>query len=108
LHLGTGCQDGILRVYNVCVPTEAPLELKVSGSPQDGISKVGWSKSEPDCMFIGKKSGTIEKWDTRVNTTTAPVNSLSIAGAENIMDFEQSIAHNVLIVASGKKVCLLL
>jgi WD40 repeat protein len=104
LHLATGCQDGLLRVYNVCKPTEAPLELKVSASAQEGVSKIAWSLVEPDVVFVGKKSGVVEKWDTRVNTTTAPVASVSISGGENIMDFEQSVAHNVLMVASGKKV----
>lgn len=105
LHLATGCQDGLLRIYNVCKPSENPLELKVSATPAAGVSKIAWSLVEPDVVFVGKKSGVVEKWDTRVNSTTAPVSSVTIPGGENIMDFEQSTSHNILMVASGKKVC---
>ena len=56
-------------------------------------------------MIVGKKSGYVEKWDTRVgNTPAALVKSVCVPGGENIMDFEQSVAHNVLMVANGKKV----
>lgn len=68
------------------------------------MSKIAWSKAEPDVVFVGKKSGVMEKWDTRVNTATAPVASVTVPGGENIMDFEQSSRHNILIVANGKKV----
>ena len=104
MHLATGCQDGLLRVYNTCRPAEPPLELKIAANSQDGVSKIGWSKVEPDVVIVGKKSGVVEKWDTRVNSTTTPVASVSVPGGENIMDFEQSSNHNVLIVACGKKV----
>ena len=104
MRLATGCQDGLLRIYSTCRPAEAPLELKVSSSQVDGVSKIAWSKVEPDVVFVGKKSGVVEKWDTRVNATAAPVASVALPGGENIMDFEQSSRHNVLIVASGKKV----
>lgn len=104
MHLATGCQDGLLRIYDVCKPSESPLELKVSATPAAGVSKIAWSLVEPDVVFVGKKSGVVEKWDTRVNSTTAPVASVTIPGGENIMDFEQSTNHNILMVASGKKV----
>ena len=94
----------MLRIYDVCKPSESPLELKISSSPADGVSKIAWSLSDSNVVIVGKKSGTIQKWDTRVNSTTTPVATVVIAGGENIMDFEQSSAHNVLMVASGKKV----
>jgi WD40 repeat protein len=105
LHLATGCQDGLLRIFDVCQPASPPLEFKVSANPTEGISKIAWSVAEPDFVFVGKKSGVIEKWDTRTSGVASPVASVSIPGGENIMDFEQSAAHNVLMVASGKKVC---
>lgn len=104
MHLATGCQDGLLRIYDVCKPAAAPLELRIATTQQDGVSKIGWSKAEPDVVFVGKKSGVLEKWDTRVNTATTPVASVTVPGGENIMDFEQSSRHNILIVANGKKV----
>lgn len=101
--MATGCQDGLLRIYDVCNPSAAPVELRVAANPAEGISKVAWSVAEPDLVFVGKKSGVLEKWDTRIGTT-APVASISIPGGETIMDFEQNAGHNVVMVASGKKV----
>mmetsp|Transcript_128916 Transcript_128916/g.252493 ORF Transcript_128916/g.252493 Transcript_128916/m.252493 type:complete len:312 (-) Transcript_128916:57-992(-) len=106
LHLATGCQDGLLRIYSVCDPAAPPLELKVASNPTEGISKIAWCLSDPGVVMVGKKSGYVEKWDTRVgNTPAALVKSVCVPGGENIMDFEQSVVHNVLMVANGKKVC---
>lgn len=56
-------------------------------------------------VFVGKKSGVIEKWDTRVGVgANGAVATVSVPGGENIMDFEQSERHNIMMVAAGKKV----
>jgi serine-threonine kinase receptor-associated protein len=91
-------------VYDTCQPSAPPGEYKVAG-PVVGVSKIGWSKVEQGIAFVGKKNGTIEKWDTRVDSSSGPVASITIAGGESIMDFEQSVGLNVLIAACGKKVC---
>mmetsp|Transcript_21858 Transcript_21858/g.36573 ORF Transcript_21858/g.36573 Transcript_21858/m.36573 type:complete len:286 (+) Transcript_21858:120-977(+) len=106
LHLATGCQDGLLRIFDVCQPAVPAIEYKIAETSQEGISKLGWSYKEPNIVFVGKKTGVVEKWDTRLAAASAkPVASIRMDGGESIIDFEQSDQHNVFIVASGKKVC---
>ncbi|KAJ1435625.1 WD40-repeat-containing domain protein [Ochromonadaceae sp. CCMP2298] len=104
LRIGTGCQDGLLRVYDTCQPSAPPSEFKVDSTPVVGVSKIGWSKVDQGVAFVAKKNGVVEKWDTRV-VSKLPVSSITIAGGESVMDFEQSVGLNMLVVASGKKVC---
>ena len=104
LRITTGCQDGHVRIYDTCNPTAAPAEYKVSGSITEGISKVCWSREDKDIIFVGKKSGVVEKWDTRVGNMSAPIASVTADGGDVVMDFELSPAHDTMLVASGKKV----
>jgi hypothetical protein len=91
-------------VYDTCQPSAPPSEFKVDSTPVVGVSKIGWSKVDQRVAFVAKKNGVVEKWDTRV-VSKLPVSSITIAGGESVMDFEQSVGLNMLVVASGKKVC---
>jgi WD40 repeat protein len=93
-----------MRIYDTCHPEKPPSEFKVSASIADGITKLCWSTTEDNIVLIGKKSGVVEKWDTRSNTVLSPVQSATVAGGETVMDFEVSSRHGVVLVASGKKV----
>jgi hypothetical protein len=59
-------------------------------------------------LLVGKRSGAIEKWDTR---TASPLPALSASGGgsplsgDNIMDLEVNYRHGVFLVATGTKVC---
>lgn len=103
VRLATGCQDGLMRIYDTCHPEKMPEEFKVSSSSTDGISKIAWVTSEPGMVLVGKKSGVIEKWDTRGHNKEAVCSAL-VPGGETVMDFEINTTHNVIMVASGKKV----
>lgn len=92
-----------MRIYDTCHPDKAPTEFKVSGSIADGITKLCWSTTEEGIVIIGKKSGDVEKWDTR-SGEMKPVQSASVPGGDTVMDFEVSNNHGVIMVASGKKV----
>ncbi len=93
-----------MRVYDTCHPEKAPTELKVSASIADGITKLCWSTTEQNVVIIGKKSGVVEKWDTR-SSELKPIMSASVPGGDTVMDFEVSDKHGLVMVASGKKVC---
>ena len=104
MHLASGCQDGLLRIYDTCHPEKVPDEFRIASGIADGITKINFMTSDPNLIIIGKKSGVLEKWDTRSSTKEA-VSVASIPGGETVMDFEVSAAHNLLLVASGTKVC---
>ena len=105
LKIATGCQDGLLRIYDTCQPTEPPVELKiVTSAPSDGIMKVTWSKVEKDIIFVGKKSSVVEKWDTRLSSDAGPVNTIQLNTGHTIMDYELNHIHNTIFTASGNKV----
>lgn len=105
LRVATGCQDGLMRVYDTCKPDSGPTEYKVSSSPTEGIVKICWSRTEKDIITIGKRSGVLEKWDLRVNSSTTPVTTICVPGGDTIMDFEISSNHGVVTVGSGRKLC---
>lgn len=106
MHIASGCQDGLLRIYDTCHPEKVPDEFKVSSGIADGITKISWVTEEPHVLVVGKKSGVIEKWDTRSQTKEA-VCAASVPGGETVMDFEVSCTHNLIMVASGTKVIAL-
>ncbi len=103
VRIATGCQDGLMRIYDTCTPSAAPTEYKVSSSIADGITKLCWSTAEPNLVILGKKSGVVEKWDVRCAAEKC-VLSAAVPGGETVMDFEVSNNHGVIMVASGKKV----
>lgn len=55
-------------------------------------------------MFVAKKSGAVEKYDTRAGDLSKPVAALSVPGGGVVMDFELSNTHDKLLVAAGTKV----
>lgn len=101
--MASGCQDGLLRIYDTCHPEKAPDEAKVSAGIADGITKISWVTSEPNVIIIGKKSGVVEKWDSRSSEKQA-VSVANVPGGETVMDFDISAAHDVLMLAAGTKV----
>lgn len=101
--MASGCQDGLLRIYDTCHPEKAPDEFKVSAGIADGITKISWVTSEPNVIIIGKKSGVVEKWDSRSSEKQA-VSVANVPGGETVMDFDISSAHDMLMLAAGTKV----
>ena len=73
LKIATGCQDGLVRVYNTCTPQEAPLELKISPSRiEESITKIAWM--DQHLLLAGKRSGTVELWDIRADPSSGIIN----------------------------------
>lgn len=106
MKIGTGCQDGLLRIYDTCQPTAVPTEIKVvANTATDGISKISWSTVERDTVFLGKKTSTLEKWDLRQDPSAGAV-AVSVLpnSTHTVMDFEVTARHNVVLAASGNRV----
>jgi WD40 repeat protein len=104
LKIATGCQDGLLRIFDTCQPNAAPSELKIVNASNDGIMKVSWMKDDSNTLLVGKKAGIIEKWDIRNDPTSGPVQSVNLETGLSVMDFDFHKDHNVLLTASGTKV----
>jgi serine-threonine kinase receptor-associated protein len=112
LKIATGCQDGLLRVFDTCQPESPPQELKIISSITDGIMKVTWAPNEKDILLVCKKNGSIEKWDLRVNnnsesegeTGQQPVQSVNLGTNVSVMDMEVTSKRNIILTASGTKV----
>lgn len=101
-----------MRIYDTCNPNHNPMEFRVAekGNSTDGITKLAWSPDlEPSIVFVGRRCGTVDKWDIRVkatgDSTDKPVSSLTIPNtSETIMDLEISKAHGLMMLAAGNKV----
>jgi serine-threonine kinase receptor-associated protein len=109
LRIGTGCQDGLLRVYDVCNTSASPLELKVvANTSNDGVNKISWSTIDRDIVFVGKKSSALEKWDVRQDPAAGPVvTTILPCDTQPVMDFDVRPEHNVILVAAGNRVVAL-
>jgi hypothetical protein len=104
MKIATGCQDGRLRVYNVCIPEQPPDEYQIGASTTEAVTKLTWSTTEPNTVLLGTRSGRLEKWDFRAAPATGPAVSVAITGLDvNIMDIETSAKHNTIMIAVGKK-----
>eukprot|EP01041_Mallomonas_annulata_P000063 gene63-69_t len=107
LLIATGCQDGLLRIYQTASPTSAPEERKVSESGMaNAITKVVWM-AEDRQLLVSKRSGEIERWDIRQPGGPAMVSLSTQSPVASIMDMELNTSHDKLLVSSGRKILLL-
>lgn len=106
MKVGTACQDGLLRIYDVCQTTAAPTEIKiVANTATDGANKLVWSTLDKDIVFIGKKSSSVEKWDLRQDPSAGAVASTKLPDVTlSVMDFEINPRLNLILAAAGSKV----
>jgi serine-threonine kinase receptor-associated protein len=108
--VATGCQNGQIAIYQTSSPATPPLELKVSADSSGAPTKLFWENGEnPSMVVVGKKDGSIEKWDTKGGESGARAavkRSLSSTGA-TIQDMEYHPAHKRVIVACDDKVFIL-
>jgi len=115
-QIATGCQDGLMRIYDTCTPEKEPIELKVNTDADNGSYpstpvKLLWvGENEPNSIIIGKRNGHVEKWDLRQSTDKAAASmSASLCNDKSIAicDIENNSNHNQLTVAIDKKIIFL-
>ena len=104
LKIGTGCQDGLLRIFDTCHPSAPCQELKISSSFADSITKISWCQHALNTLVISKRSGTIELWDIRTNPASGPCKAVNLPGAQVVMDMELNHDKDCIIAATGKQV----
>jgi hypothetical protein len=105
MHVATGCQDGLIRIFDICRPEADPLILNgahlATGLSLSSPTKVAWGLSDSNIIYAGTKNGSIQKWDVRVGQGI--IGSVSL-GANAISDLEVSQSSDKLIVACEKQV----
>ena len=105
--IATACQNGKVAIYQTSSPSTAPVELTVSLDSASAPSKVLWmNESEPNMLIVGKKDGTIQKWDTS-NAGASPVLSSTLSTTCTVQDLEYHPEHNKMIAAVEEKVIIL-
>jgi serine-threonine kinase receptor-associated protein len=63
MKIASGCQDGLVRIFNTVRPEESPVEFSISKDFNDAITKCIWTSESS--IVVGKRSGAVELWDTR-------------------------------------------
>ncbi len=105
--IATACQNGKVAIYQTSSPSTAPVELTVSLDSASAPSKVLWmNESEPNMLIVGKKDGTVQKWDTS-NAGASPVLSRTLSTTCTVQDLEYHPEHNKMIAAVEEKVIIL-
>lgn len=103
LQIATGCQDGLVRIFQTAAPEAAPTEIRVAESGiNTAVTKVQWT-AETGQLLIGKRSGLVELWDVRQPTVT-PAQAIQMNPIAPVTDMELSLSHNTLMIACGLKV----
>jgi WD40 repeat protein len=107
LKIATGCQDGLVRIFDTVNPSASPQELKIISAPLDGIMKVAWLPSDSNVLMVCKKNSSVEKWDIRNDPANGPAQSVNLGTGLSVMDAEISSKHGLILGASGNKVAAL-
>ena len=112
MRVATGCQDGLLRVYDTCAP-ERDIVQSMRASTTDTAAqsnpvKLFWAgASEPHCLVVAKRNGKVEKWDLR-QEGGSPVAVNSVGGeGDTVMDVEMSKDGQGITLAVNNKVVFL-
>jgi serine-threonine kinase receptor-associated protein len=104
--LATGGHEGIIRVYDLLHPKNAPLEIAQSSGPKIGINKCSWFSN--NVLLAGGADGCIRFW--QIDSLTSPGNLIHVLKAESgveIRDMEitdTTTSRQILSVAAGDKV----
>ena len=70
-------------------------------------SKLLWmDESEPTMLLVGKKDGTVQKWDTS-GASASPALSTTLSSTSTVQDLEYHPEHKKVIVAVEEKVVIL-
>jgi len=112
MRIATGCQDGLLRIYDTCRPDQGPLEIKASTTDTPSAScpvKLMWAgETEPSTLIVAKRNGRVDKWDLRQAPTAGAAISVSLGpDSVTVQDIENNYAHGSISVAVNNKVVLL-
>jgi hypothetical protein len=108
MRIATGCQDGLLRIYNTSNPSSEPEKRQMCEKGSSGYAtKVVWV--DASVLMVGTKDGDMQLWDMRQNASNsgpclARKISEDISKAYSIMDIEYNVGSGNALVTCGRKV----
>ena len=104
MQLATGCQDGMVRIFDTARPEAVLRELEVGKGSEEAVTKMWWKfREENNILILGKKNGLIETHDLRVPGAPSAVCIMSVPTKSAIQDIEVNHRHGVILAAAGKK-----
>ena len=107
-QVATGCQNGKMAIFQTASPNSPPLELQVSPDNSSAPTKLFWEgTNDPKMIVVGKKDGSIEKWDVRQSQSAGVAIKVSLSDSCTIQDMEYHPDSKKMIVAFDNKVCTL-
>lgn len=100
----SGCQDGLLRIYQTATPESPIQEIKIGTDLSTAITKCQWMDDE-GLVLVGKRSGVVELWDIRESGSTGPALQATVSEEKDpVMDVEFSKMHGLITVAAGSSI----
>lgn len=118
LKFVTGCQDGIIRIFDVCSlsnnNTNNNYVTEINScinNVVDPVTRVHWGdKNNNDLIVVGRKSGFLELYDLRCNdnNNNKPIKKQLIVANHSIIDIELTSTNtNNIMIACEKQVCMI-
>lgn len=123
-RIASGCQDGLVRLFDTARPEAGELhQLAVGAKSSEAPTKVVFAGQDSCSLLVGTRQGTLQLWDSRgageaakqVNllTSVAPPAGVAEPGAKSmpvpttaaVMDVELSPDKTTALVTVGRKVC---
>ena len=106
MFVATGCQNGQVAIYQTSSPNSPPTELKVSTDSSSAPTKLFWRAIASHSITVGKKDGTIQKWDTRQKDQAGPAKSV-LKYYRHHSGYGVSLQPEKMIIAYDDKVSIL-
>lgn len=95
-----------MRIYCTSKPDVAPTETRVSANKlEEAITKLSWLDN--NIIYLGKRNGSVEIWDDRIDSASGPAATSVIEVGAPIQDLEINTAHNLALVAVNQKISFL-
>ena len=100
----SGCQDGLLRIYQTSAP-EAPIqEIKIGTDLSTAITKCQWVEDE-GLVLVGRRSGVVQLWDIRESGVNGPAVQATLSEEKDpVMDIEFNKTHGLVTAVAGASI----
>jgi serine-threonine kinase receptor-associated protein len=104
LMIATGCQDGLVRLFNTASPQKSTREIRISsGKSDDCVTKLYWTDPSNNTILLSKKNGRIELHDLRQADKTE-VSYFETDTKLAVIDLELNPQHNCVMACSGNSI----
>jgi len=107
-NIATGCQDGLMRIFDIMNPSSAPSQFVISPKSSESPTKISFLPNNSSLIIVGTKNSLIQLWDRRISPSSACVATVSQdSNGFSVMDIEINRQSDKILVTIGRKVLLL-